>query len=242
MRVAVAQTRPKPGDVPHNTGRHLALLEQAAAAAADLTLFPELSLTGYEPRLVGPLAFDPDDARLDQFQAESDALRMLIAVGAPIRTAGGIEVSQVLFRPGQPRLRYAKQLLHADEEPFFTAGSRQLVISAAGRRVAPAICYESLQPSHAEDAARLGADLYAASVAKSATGGAMAAQHYPAIARKHSMWVVMSNCTGPSDDFIAAGRSAAWNPQGRCVASLDKTSEGVLLVDIANGRCSAVTL
>lgn len=242
MRVAVAQTRPMPGDVAHNLARHLALIELAADAAADLVIFPELSVTGYEPKLAARLAFAPDDARLDPCQAESDAREMVITVGVPARAAAGVEISQVVFRPGQPRLRYSKQLLHADEMPWFRAGDRQLVIEAAGTRVVPAICYESLQPSHADGAARLGADLYAASVAKSATGLAGAERHYPAIARKHSMWVVMSNCVGPCDDFVAAGRSAAWTPDGARVASLDDTSMGLLVVDTADGQWSSVML
>jgi predicted amidohydrolase len=47
MKLALAQIATKLGDVPANLARHLALIEEAKAARADLILFPELSLTGY---------------------------------------------------------------------------------------------------------------------------------------------------------------------------------------------------
>ena len=77
--------------------------------------------------------------------------------------------------------------------------------------------------------ARLGADLYLASVAKSAAGVAQAYGHYPLIAQKHHMTVVMANCLGPNDNFIGAGRSAAWNLQGQLVGQFDDRQEGVLM-------------
>ena len=43
-------------------------------------------------------------------------------------------------------------------------------IQKGGHNLAPAICFESLQPEHAESAASSGADVYLASVAKSPIG------------------------------------------------------------------------
>lgn len=67
--------------------------------------------------------------------------------------------------------------------------------------------------------ARLGADVYLASVAKSAAGVAQAYGHNPLIAQKHHVMIVMANCLGPCDDFIGAGRSAVWNLQVNLLAS-----------------------
>ncbi len=46
--VALAQFAPKLGDVRANLDRHLEWVERARAARADLVVFPELSLTGYD--------------------------------------------------------------------------------------------------------------------------------------------------------------------------------------------------
>jgi apolipoprotein N-acyltransferase len=80
-----------------------------------------------------------------------------IAVGAPTKGAKGTEISMITFQPGLERTSYSKQHLHFDEIPFFTPGTETLVLSQANFVLAPAICYESLQPSHAAQAAESGA-------------------------------------------------------------------------------------
>ena len=47
LRVLLAQTNPRLGDIGHNLEEHLAAIEEAREAGADLCVFPELSLTGY---------------------------------------------------------------------------------------------------------------------------------------------------------------------------------------------------
>ncbi|AIS16148.1 carbon-nitrogen hydrolase family protein [Pseudomonas rhizosphaerae] len=242
MKLIAAQIRPVPGDCEANIAKHMAAIQQAANLGANLVLFPELSLTGYEPRLADTLAMDTSDSRLDEFQQLSDRYGMLIAVGAPTQGREGIEISMISFQPGQPRTCYSKQLLHADELPFFAAGSRKLVLNHADVVLAPAICYESLQPSHAQEAAQSGAQVYLASVAKSERGTALANEHYPMIAKKHSMTVLMANCVGAADDCVAAGCSAVWNRQGEIVCSADAVQEALVAYDMQTGEASIFSL
>ncbi|CAI3802939.1 Glutamine-dependent NAD(+) synthetase [Pseudomonas sp. MM221] len=51
MKLCAVQLASLKGDLPGNLQRHLACIEQAAALGAELVVFPELSLTGYEPSL-----------------------------------------------------------------------------------------------------------------------------------------------------------------------------------------------
>lgn len=238
MRICAAQLRAVRGDIRTNADRHLELIEMAVAHRADLVFFPELSLTGYEPGLAGTLAGSADDRRLDPFEVLSEAHDLFIGVGMPIADGSGVQVGMVWFSPASPRRTYAKQWLHADELPYFTAGGRQLLLEGAGRRLAPAICYESLRMEHADGAAALAADTYLASVAKPAGNLARAMEHYPAVARKHTMYVIMANCVGPSDDFISVGQSAAWNDRGELLARMDAGSEGLVVLDTSHGTAS----
>ena len=118
-----------------------------------------------------------------------------------------------------------------DYPAFFVSGERQLTLETPAHKLAPAICYESLQLNHADHAARLGVDVYLASVAKSAGGMVKAMQHYPFIAHKYGMHVMMSNSLGPCDNFTSVGQSAAWNRRGELLLQMDGESEGVLMVD-----------
>jgi predicted amidohydrolase len=236
MRVGIAQIRPIKGDLIANINAHKALIDKAVRLRADALFFSELSLTGYEPELANALATTPNDPRFQVFEQLSQTHRITLGVGLPIRTDTGIQISMVVFRPDAPRQTYAKQLLHADELPYFVAGQGQLILSLGELNIAPAICYESLQPQHAEQVHVLGADVYVASVAKSLGGIEKAYQHYPVIAQTYAMPVLMSNCVGYCDNFEAVGSSAIWNQRGELVARLNETEEGVLVWDSELGE------
>lgn len=242
MKIAAIQLKPRAGEVAANTARHLMFIELAASQGAQLVLFPELSLTGYEPRLAAALAMTPDDPSLAPLQACCDRLNVLVGVGAPLRAGAQVRIGMVWLRPRRSRLSYTKQLLHADETPYFSGGDEQLVLELGGRKLAPAICYESLQPSHAACAAKLGAEVYLASAAKPAHAMAKAMQHYPTVASQHKMFVIMSNCVGPCDDFTSVGGAAAWGPSGQALGQIDSEAEGALVVDLERGVASAYAL
>lgn len=184
----------------------------------------------------------PIDRRFDDFQALSDRDGMLIAVGAPTKGTKGTEISMLCFQPRLERTSYSKQQLHPDELPFFTAGTEQLVLRHADQVLAPAICYESLQVGHAEQAAASGAGVYLASVAKSERGVTSAYSHYPKIAEKHSMTVLMANFVGSADTFIGAGRSAIWSSDGDLVCSADAFQEALVAYDTRDGEASVLRL
>ena len=67
MKLAVAQTKPEAGNIEKNIEIHKSLIASAVANKVDLIVFPELSLTGYEPSLAKQLATDQNDHRLDVF-------------------------------------------------------------------------------------------------------------------------------------------------------------------------------
>jgi predicted amidohydrolase len=230
VKIALAQIQSYPGDVKRNAEKHLAYVEQAAAHQVQALFFPELSLTGYAPTLAHSLAYTSYDAQLGSFQQASDYYKLTIGVGLPLLLDVGLTIGMVIFQPGKDRTVYAKQILHADEIPFFIAGTHQTIITIDTVAIAPAICYESLQPQHAEAAARGGAQLYVATVAKSAAGLARAYEHYPRIARQYNMPVLMVNSVGPCDNFVAAGGSAIWSSQGQLRQQLDK-DEGMLFLE-----------
>jgi predicted amidohydrolase len=49
MKICAAQTRPVRGDIQTNIDNHKKLIDLAVSNGADIIIFPELSLTGYEP-------------------------------------------------------------------------------------------------------------------------------------------------------------------------------------------------
>ncbi len=226
MNIAIAQLKLDKGDLSANIKKHLTFIDLAHSLNADSIFFPELSLTGYEPELAEKLAVKSSDSRFDVFQEMSDTKKITIGVGVPTLSETGIRISMMIFQPLQSRTFYSKQQLHEDEFPYFENGNEQILIH---QKIAPAICYESLQMNHAENAAALGAEFYVASVAKSQNGIVKANIHYPAIAKKYKMPVLMSNCIGECDNFISVGFSSVWNKEGKLIDQLGNQEEGIII-------------
>jgi predicted amidohydrolase len=231
MKICIAQIHPIAGAITENITAHSKWIDLARTAHADAIFFPELSLTSFEPTLAAELAMDLDDPRLDGFQDLSNVHLITIGIGLPTRIDSKIQISMCIFQPQKPRVLYSKQQLHEDEFPFFEPGKRQVLIAIDQCTIAPAICYESLQPSHAENACSLGAMLYLASVAKPENGLKKAFDHYPKIAAKYGIPVLMVNAVGFCDNFMSAGRSSVWSKEGILLGQLDGTEEGILIFD-----------
>lgn len=231
MKICIAQTEPIKGNVSANIEAHKRFIEFALTLNAEAIFFPELSLTGYEPKLAKRLATNQNDTRLDIFQETSDKNKIIIGLGLPTTTESQIRISMVIFEPNKPRQTYSKQQLHTDEFPYFENGVKQVIIKTNDKNIAPAICYESLQPTHSENAFKLGADVYLASVAKPAKGVKNAYDHYPSIAKQYVLPVLMANCVGFCDNFLSVGKSAVWTKEGELVGQLDDKTEGILIFD-----------
>ncbi|PZW77342.1 putative amidohydrolase [Pseudomonas sp. 2848] len=239
MKICAVQLALSKGDVAANIALHLRAIEQAVALGAELLVFPELSLTGYEPTLARQLAMPADSPQLAPLQAACDRFGVTAAVGLPMPTMAGVRIGMLVLRPKLAPLVYAKQRLHDDELDYFVPGSTSLVFAAGSHQVAPAICYESMFLEHAAHAQAQGADLYLVSVVKTEEGIRAGAAHYPQVARRLRMPVIMSNCVGPADQYVGAGQSAAWDAEGNLLACLGDAAPGLLLLDTATGTAQA---
>ena len=231
MKICIAQTRAVKGDIGQNIVHHKELAELAALRSVRIIIFPELSLTGYEPELASALATNKDDERLNELQQVSDEKNIVIGAGIPIKSDEGILIGMIIFRPLQPRQTYFKQYLHPDEEPWFMKGPSQKVLEEVNDHIAVAICYEISVSEHAQQAHENGAEIYMASVAKTVGGMEKAFETLAATAKKYSMVVLVSNCVGECEGKEAGGRSAIWNDQGILLEQLNDKDEGIIIFD-----------
>jgi predicted amidohydrolase len=204
--VAAIQSFSIKGDIAANVARHMALASQAAALGVRLALFPELSLTGYEPEIAG-----------------AKALRG----GAPLRIDGALFIGALSFLPDGRVAEYTKQHLHDGEEAVFAAGHGGAALDVEAVPVALAVCAEFTHASHAQAAAMAGARLYAASVLVSPGGYAKDSAILQGHATRHAMPVLMANHGGPTGGWQSAGRSALWDERGQLVV---EAGEGEMLV------------
>ncbi|HBK71190.1 MAG TPA: carbon-nitrogen hydrolase family protein [Flavobacteriaceae bacterium] len=235
MKICVAQTKPIKGNIQKNIENHIRLIKLAVSEEADVIIFSELSLTGYEPELAQKLAVNKEDTRFDDFQKISSVDQIIIGVGLPIKKGTGVCIGMLIFHPDKERQVYFKQYLHAGEDEFFSSGNN-LINLIYGESIAPAICYELSVPMHSERAFKRGAAFYMASVVESVEGVDKSIEKLAEIAKKYSMTVFMSNCISKTGIYNAAGKTSIWNKKGELLKQLNHNKEGVLILDTASDK------
>lgn len=230
MRICLAQTKPIAGDIHRNIENHKQLITLATSKKVDIIIFPELSLTGYEPTLVQELAKDRNDPRFNNFQEISNNHKITIGVGLPLKSKEDIHISMLLFHPNKAQQIYHKKYLHMDEDAFFVSAENSTNL-IDGTNVAVAICYELSIANYAQTAVDNGAEVYLASVAKSADGVQQATKRLSEISTKYGMKTMMANSVGPCEGFDSDGKSSIWNENGLLLGQLNNKHEGLLILD-----------
>jgi predicted amidohydrolase len=226
--LAVAQSASTRGDIGGNVETHVRFAEAAAGRGARLIVFPELSLTGYEPDIATKHALTPDDPRLRPLRNIAEEHAITVVAGAPYRSGEGLHIAAFALQPDGTRV-YTKHHLHHGEEAYFVPGATGLQIGVDGERVSVAICADTTHPRHAEAAARAGATVYAAGVFITPTGIEADSAQLRGYARGHRMIVLMANYAAPSGGFPTAGRSVIWDDEGATVVQAASVGEALLL-------------
>ncbi|MHA4980303.1 carbon-nitrogen hydrolase family protein [Pseudomonas extremorientalis] len=231
LTLAAAQSVSIAGDVPANIERHLALMHAAAEHGVHVLVFPELSLTGYEPSLAAELAIAPEDALLAPLREMARELGLTAVVGMPIRLAPGAGVligALVLGADGSLAV-YTKQHLHPGEEAVFAPGQGGAALDIGDERIALAVCADFSRASHPRQAAQVGATVYAAGVLTSEGGYAADSALLQGYAAEHGLVVLVANHGGPSGGYVCAGRSAIWAADGRLLAAASGLGDALVI-------------
>ncbi|WP_327131920.1 carbon-nitrogen hydrolase family protein [Streptomyces sp. NBC_01343] len=235
MKIAAAQLTCVPADIPANTERSVALAAEARARGAELVVFPELALTGYE---LDSLATDPglwlagaDDPRLDPLRSAGVA----VAVNAALRTDGPLPALATLVygADGEHLTTYAKQHLYGHEQGVFTPGESQGRFSLGGIRFSLGVCYDNHFPQLTDRAAADGCRVHlASSLYGTGDGIRERATVYPGIAERHGLYVVLANHVGPAGSWTGCGRAALWAPGGALLAEADDRTASVVTAEV----------
>jgi predicted amidohydrolase len=231
LTLAAAQSVSIAGDVPANIERHLALMHAAADHGVQVLVFPELSLTGYEPSLAAELAIVPEDAVLAPLREMARELGLTTVVGMPIRLApgAGVLIAALVLGADGSLAVHTKQHLHPGEELAFVAGQGGAALDTGDDRIALAVCADFSHGSHPRQAAEAGATVYAASVLISEGGYATDSALLRGYAAEHGLLVLMANHGGPSGGYVCAGRSAIWATDGRLLAAAPGLGEALVI-------------
>lgn len=238
--IAAAQTIPMRGDVDANVAAHVRLAHVAADEEAQVLVFPELSLTGYELDLADRLAFSPSDPRLAPLVEVASSRCVTLVVGAPVRLGSTLHVGAFIVASDRTVDVYTKHHLGAfptsaspdgivppPEATVFHPGNRNPLVRLGDGVAAVAVCADIGRPSHARDAAERGAETYLAGMFVIPSDFESDNAKLGTYAARHSMAVALANFGGPSGGLPSAGGSAIWSQRGELLVQLGTTGSGV---------------
>jgi len=247
LRITSAQINPTIGDITGNIALMLRAARQARDAAADLVVFPEMSLTAYYP---GDLLDDSNfqarvEAGLAQLQlATRETPHLLWVVGAPVRRGGvgkPFYNALLVFKNGEPVLEYAKQLLPTynifDERRHFEPGPDVArVLRVAGVQIGLMICEDGWNDDGQDYAvnpfqrlADAAPDLVVSINASPSNIGKREQRHvvFTKACAKHKLPLLYVNQVGGHDQLVYDGASFAVNAQGVVVFEAQRFTEDV---------------
>ncbi|WP_030797133.1 carbon-nitrogen hydrolase family protein [Streptomyces sp. NRRL S-337] len=234
MKIATAQFTCVPADISANVQQMASLADEARVQGAELVVFPELALTGYELEAVlarRDLWVQADDPRLDGLRASGVA--SVVNCVAPTDGERPAIETLVFGAAGELITTYRKQHLFEHEQGVFQAGRCDGRFELGGLRFALATCFDNHFSELVSRSVADGCQVHLASSLYGTGGGVEElATVYPGIAKDFDLYVVMANHVGPAGEWTGCGRSALWAPGGALLAQADADTPMVVTAEV----------
>jgi predicted amidohydrolase len=249
LRIAIAQIAPRLGGLDENLKRHRELIAEARAGGAQLVVFPELGLTGYQLQdLAAEVAMRLDDPRLGELAATTHGLSTTVSF-VEESADHRLFIAAALIEDGEIRHIHRKLFLPTyglfDERRFFAAGDvLRAVPSRLGVGVGLAICEDfwhlGVPQTLALDGAQIllnvssspGRDLAATNEV-----GLGTATSWRTLMRTYAQlttsFVVFCNRVGVEESISFWGGSEVISPSGEALFSAPLFDEGLYMVDMS---------
>jgi NAD+ synthase (glutamine-hydrolysing) len=246
LTIALAQINLLVGDVRGNLARVIEAARRARdVLAADLVLFPELTLSGYPPE---DLLFHRGLRR--QIEQALEELKLAVpqiglVVGFPEYQGSAIYNAAQLLRGGRVLAHHRKACLPNyqvfDEKRYFTPGTEASVVEFDGYRLGLLICEDVWEPEPAMQAKSLGAEalliinaspyeLHKQREREHVVGERVAQVELP---------VVSVNLLGGQDELVFDGNSFVMDAHGRVVARARAFEETLFTVELERAARAA---
>lgn len=239
IRVALAQLDLTVGDITDNLKKMVAAASAARdELAADVIVFPELSITGYPPEdLLFRQSFLTAAAEaVNQFKTQVNGI--VCVIGHPYATAQGLYNACSVIHNGAILGRYAKQHLPNygvfDEYRYFVPGNSSCVVPICGIPVGIVICEDLWHSGPIQQAANQGARIILSpnaspfEIDKDAQRQEVLAKR----AKSDRVPIVYVNCVGGQDELVFDGGSMVISEEGQVCQSAGFFKECVVPVDI----------
>jgi predicted amidohydrolase len=251
IRIALAQIAPRLGALEANLARHRELIDEARSKGADLVVFPELGLTGYQLQdLASEVAMRLDDPRLAALAASTAGLSVVVSF-VEESADHRLFIAAALIEDREIRHVHRKLYLPTyglfDERRFFAAGD---VLRATPSRLGPglglAVCEDFWHLGVPELLALDGAQILinvssspGRDLAATNEVGLGTAASWQTLIRTYAQlttsFVVFCNRVGVDESISFWGGSEVIAPSGAPVFSAPLYDEGLFVTEINAG-------
>jgi NAD+ synthase (glutamine-hydrolysing) len=241
LRVVMAQQDFLVGAISANASSVLQGCVQARdEMAADIIVFPELTLTGYPPE---DLLFRPHF--LEHVEAAVDLLRQKVTgitaiIGYPLKQENGLFNVAGIFQDGDVTV-YRKQHLPNysvfDEKRYFNPGETPCVVNVRGVPVGVTVCEDVWKPGPVRQTVEAGARLLINLNASPFHAGKREDRELllSCLARKAGIPMMYVNLVGGQDELVFDGGSFVVDQQGELVRRAPSCETGFFVVDFDVG-------
>ena len=255
MRIALAQMS-SGEDRAENLQRALGVMDDAAAAGAQLVVFPEVVLDRFFP------ACRRDECgRSPEELAETIPGPSCDAIAAKAKEHGLVTVFNLYEVDGEGRFFDSSPVFDADgtllgitrmvhitqyegfyEQDYYHPGDTGApVYDTAAGRIGVSICYDRHFPEYMRALALAGADVVV--IPQAGTLGEWPEGLYEAEVRvtafHNGYFAALCNRTGIEDTLTFSGESFVVDPQGRVIAQGKKLEDDLVVADLDLDQCAA---
>lgn len=241
VTLALVQFKSEFMDIESNITKAIHFIEEASVKNADLIVFPELFLTGYNPKLIGnnffDLSMDINGDTLNTFCqiAKERKINMIIPTIVSKGVPGVIYNSAVVIS-GEGKILglYDKTHLWAGERFYFKAGDEYPVFDLDFGRIGLMICYDGGFPEVSRALALKGAELIIAPSAFPIIDKDMWDIYFKTRALENTCFVAGINRVGIEGDIHLFGNNKVANPRGKILldAQLDEEEMQIVRIDL----------
>ena len=247
FRLALAQIDPVLGNFQANVAKHVALADRAAAAGAQVVVFPELALTGYSIKDMNwELAVTlRRDMRPIAPLIEKGKTISILTGGVEEGSSFGLYNAAFFFEGGEVRSVHRKTYPPTygmfEENRYFSSGTDVRAVDSVYGRFGVLICEDlwhlPLPYILAQDGAGIILTLVASPTRISGKEerpgiATVNAENHRAYARLLSVYVAFCNRVGFEDGVNFWGGSEIVGPDGSCIASAKLFEEDLIIADI----------
>ncbi len=239
LRIALAQLDPMMGDIAGNLARMRAARAEAAAARADLILFPELFICGYPPEdlVLKPALQEACRAAIEDFARDTADGGPAVLAGTPWRQDDKPYNAVAYLDGGKVEAVTRKHDLPNygvfDEKRVFAAGPMPGPLNVRAVRIGVPICEDIWTPDVVECLAETGAEILLVPNGSPFDAGKWDVRMQHAVARvvESGLPLVYLNQVGGQDELAFDGASFVLNADRKLAIQMPGFVEQVTVTD-----------